>query len=101
MDTKITSVHFSADEKLENFINDKISKFTQFDEQLLSTDVNLTLEKPIGKNFDSKVVKIKVLAKGYDFFAEKKGETFEAATDEAVDAILIQIKKRKEKNIKK
>jgi len=101
MDTKITSVHFNADEKLEDFINDKVSKFTQFDEQLLSTDVNLTLEKPIGKNFDSKVVKIKVLAKGYDFFAEKKGETFESATDEAVDAILTQIKKRKEKNIKK
>ncbi len=101
MDIKITSIHFNADEKLEDFIKDKVDKLVLFDEDLLSTEVNLTLEKPVGKNFDSKVVKVKVKAKGHEYFAEKKSETFEAATVDAVDAIEIQVKKRKEKLQKK
>ena len=101
MDVKITSIHFNADAKLENFISEKVDKLTQFDENLSSSDVNLSLEKSAGKNFDSKVVKIKVKAKGYDYFAEKKSDTFESAANEAVNAIEVQVKKRKEKNMKK
>ena len=101
MDVKITSIHFNADSKLENFITEKVEKLTNFDEKLSSSDVNLSLEKPVGRNYDSKIVKIKVIAKGYDYFAEKKSDTFEAATNEAVNAIEIQVKKRKEKNMKK
>ncbi|MBN2891210.1 MAG: ribosome-associated translation inhibitor RaiA [Bacteroidales bacterium] len=101
MEVKITSIHFNADQKLEDYITEKVDKLTQFDEELLSTEVNLSLEKPVGKNFDSKVVKIKVKTKGVDYFAEKKADTFETAANEAIDAVEIQVKKRKEKISKK
>lgn len=101
MEVKITSIHFNADQKLEQFINEKVDKLQQFDEGLLSSEVNLSLEKPAGKNFDSKVVKIKLKSRGHDYFAEKKSETFEVATSEAVQALEVQVKKRKEKILKK
>lgn len=101
MDVKITSIHFNSDQKLENYITEKVNKLTQFDEDLLSSEVSLSLEKPVGKNFDSKVVKIKVKTRGNDYFAEKKSDTFEAATMEAVSALEVQVKKRKEKKMKK
>ena len=101
MNVKITSIHFNADSKLENLISDKVEKLTQYDEDLFSSEVNLSLEKASGKNFDSKVVKIKVKSKGHDYFAEKKSDSFESAANEAVNAIEIQVKKRKEKIMKK
>lgn len=101
MNVKISSIHFNADSKLETFISEKVGKLTQFDEELFSSDVNLSLEKASGKNFDSKVVKIKVKSKGYEYFSEKKSDSFESAANEAVNAIEIQVKKRKEKNMKK
>jgi len=101
MNVKITAIHFNADKKLESYISEKIDKLTVFDEGLFSSEVNLSLEKQKGKNFDSKIVKIKVKGRGYDYFAEKKSETFESATSEAVNAIETQVKKRKEKIMKK
>jgi ribosome hibernation promoting factor len=101
MNVKITSIHFNADSKLENLISDKVGKLTQYDEELFSSEVNLSLEKASGKNFDSKVVKIKVKSKGHDYFAEKKSDSFESAANEAVNAIEVQVKKRKEKITKK
>jgi len=101
MNIKITSIHFNADQKLEDFINEKMSKLDQFGEELISSEVILSLERPVGRNYDSKIVKVKLKSKGYEYFAEKKSESFEAATDEAVDALRNQIIKRKEKITKK
>ncbi len=101
MKVNINSVHFSADKKLEDFITEKVSKLKQYDENLISADVTLTLEKPKGRNFDSKVIKAKIKGKNYDLFAEKISETFETATDQLIDALKAQLKKRKEKLLKK
>ncbi len=101
MNVKITSIHFNADSKLEEFIEEKVSKLNHFDETLLNTEVILSLERPAGRNYDSKVVKLKVKSRGYEYFAEKKSETFEAAADGAIDAVRNQIIKRKEKKMKK
>ncbi|MEA3451903.1 MAG: ribosome-associated translation inhibitor RaiA [Bacteroidota bacterium] len=101
MDINITSIHFNADSKLETFIKEKVSKLKQFNEELLGADITLSLDRPAGKNFNSKTVKLKIQSKGYDFFAEKKSESFEAATDSTIEAIRSQILKRKEKIMKK
>ncbi len=101
MDLKINAIHFDADKKLEDYIGERVQKLQHFDEDLSSAEINLSLEKPVGKNFDSKIVKIKVKSKGVEYFAEKKSESFESSTSEAVQAIEVQIKKRKEKKLKK
>jgi len=101
MDIKINSIHFSADQKLEDFINSKMSKLNNYAEGLISSDITLSLEKASGNNFDSKVVKAKVKSRDFEYFAEKKSESFEAATDGVSDALRQQILKRKEKIQKK
>jgi putative sigma-54 modulation protein len=101
MKVNITSIHFNADVKLEEFITEKLNKLKQFDETLFSAEVILSLERPSGRNYDSKVVKIKLKSKKYEYFAEKKSESFEAATDEVVGALRSQINKKKEKILKK
>lgn len=101
MNIKINSIHFNADQKLENFINEKIIKLNNFGEEIINTDITLSLERASGKNYDSKVVKIKLRSKNHEYFAEKKSEKFEMATDEAISALRNQIIKRKEKVMKK
>jgi len=101
MNVKISSIHFNADKKLEEFIQERVEKLEHFGEDILGAEVILSLDKPIGKNYDSKVVKIKLKGKGKEYFAEKKGETFEGGVDEATDAIKNQIIKAKEKKLKK
>ena len=97
MNIQINSIHFNADKKLKDFISTKVNRLDQYDDGILSAEVNLSLEKSQTKNFDSKVSKIKVFISGGDFFAEKKSQTFEAATDAAVTAIKNQLVKNKEK----
>lgn len=101
MNIKINSIHFNADQKLEEFINDKVAKLDNYGEDIINSDVTLSLERPAGRNYDSKVVKVKLKSSSFEYFAEKKSESFEAATDAAVDALRQQIIKRKEKIQKK
>ncbi len=97
MNVKITTLHFNADKKLEQFIEEKVSKLGQYSDDILEAEVFLHLERSQTKNFDSKVAKVKLDVPGVDMFAEKKSSTFEEATDLAVSALKIQLQKRKEK----
>lgn len=97
MNIKINAAHFSADKKLEDFIEEKLLKLKQFSEDIIGAEVHLSLEKSQSKNFDSKIVKIKLEIPGNDLFAEKKSNTFESATDLVVSALKTQLVKRKEK----
>lgn len=95
MNTKINSVNFSASFKLEQFIQDKVSKLSQYYESIIGAEVFLKAEKnTINEN---KIVKIKIEIPGNDLFAEKQAKTFEEATDMTVEALRRQITKHKEK----
>lgn len=63
MNIKINSIHFNADQKLEEFINDKVAKLDNYGEDIINSDVTLSLERPAGRNYDSKVVKVKLKRK--------------------------------------
>ena len=97
MNIKINAIHFDADAKLEEFIQNKVQKLSQYSEKILGAEVFLTLEKSNDKNFDSKVTKIKLEIPGNDLFAEKQASSFEEATDSTVDALRRQLKKQKER----
>ena len=101
MDVKINSIHFNADKKLENYITEKVVKLNNYGGNLIKSEVTLFFQRPVGRNYDSKVVKVKLKSKGYEFFAEKKSESFETATNNVVGALRNQIIKRKEKIQKK
>jgi putative sigma-54 modulation protein len=96
MQVKIHSIHFDADKKLLNFIQEKIDKLTVFHDQIIGGDVFLKLENTDGR--DNKVAEIKLLVPGKDLFARRQCKSFEEATDDAVEALRRQIQKRKSKS---
>ncbi len=95
MKVNINPIHFKIDKKLDEYINEKITKLSKFHQEIISSDVILKLENsPTPEN---KIVEIKLVISGNDLFATKKAKTFEEATDLAVDALRRQIEKTKEK----
>ncbi len=96
MNIKINSVHFDADKKLKDFINNKVKKLYQFNEEIIEAEVFLRLDNNQGQ--DNKLAEIKIEIPGGDLFADKKANTFEQAIDGCVNALKRQINKYKDKN---
>jgi putative sigma-54 modulation protein len=95
MNTKINSVHFKADKKLEAFINERLEKLHTFFDGVISSEVMLKVDN--SETPDNKIAEVRLVVKGYDLFAKKESATFEAATDLAVEALRKQLVKHKEK----
>jgi putative sigma-54 modulation protein len=95
MKVKISSLHFKADIKLEDFIKEKVSKFPNLFDGVLGCDVILKLDQ--ASNNENKIAEIRVLIPGNDLFAKKQAKSFEEAVDNSVDALKKQLKRRKEK----
>lgn len=96
MNIKVNTVHFTADQKLVDFVNKKVSKMDTFYDGIIGAEVLLKVEKPEAAN--NKIAEIKLSLPATDYlFAKKQADTFEEATDLAVDAIRSQLKRHKEK----
>jgi len=95
MEIRIQAIHFDAAERLEAFIQKKVSKLEQFYDGILSAEVVLRIIKP--ESAHNKQVRIKLLIKNNDCFAEKASDTFEKAVDDAVGALEKQLVKIKRK----
>lgn len=93
MTTNIQSVHFDADKKLVQFIEEKVNKLTRFHSGIIRSDVILKLEK--SSDTANKVAEIKLHTNQGDLFAKKQDKSFEAAIDGAIDALKRQIDKKK------
>jgi len=96
MEVKINSVHFTADQKLVDFVNKKVSKLDTFFDGIISAEVTMKVLKPETANNKVSELKISIPANGY-LFAKKQADTFEEATDLAIDAVRKQLDKYKEK----
>jgi putative sigma-54 modulation protein len=96
MDIRIKSIHFDATEKLESFIEKKVSKLEQFYDGILMADVVLRVVKP--EAVKNKDVSIRLKIKSGDCYAEKVCDSFEEGVDLAVDALEKQLLRFKEKN---
>lgn len=95
MTNTIQSLHFDADSKLLDFVNEKVNKLTTYYDGIISSEVILKLDK--SNTSENKIAEIKMQCKGHDFFAKKQCATFEEATDLTCEALKTQIKKHKEK----
>ncbi len=95
MKIKISSIHFKADQKLEDFVQERLHKLSAIYDGVIGSEVTLKLDK--NSNTDNKVTEIKLFIRGNDLFAKKQCKTFEEATDSAVDALKKQLTKHKEK----
>ncbi len=95
MTINVQSVHFDADKKLIDFINERVEKINIYYDGIITTEVILKIDK--SDNSANKIAEIKMLGKGHEFFAKKQCASFEEATDLACEALKTQVKKHKEK----
>ena len=95
MQVQVHSIHFDADQKLIDFINEKLNKLTTFHDNIIGGEVYLRLDKSdVNEN---KITEIKLLVPGKDLFAKRQCRTFEEATDDAIEALRRQIRKQRDK----
>lgn len=95
MKIRIQSIHFDADKKLLDFVDEKVQKLNNFYENIVEGEVFLRLEK--SDDTANKIVEIKLNIPGKILFAKEQCKSFEEATDNAVESLRRQIAKRKEK----
>jgi putative sigma-54 modulation protein len=95
MKVLISSLHFKADAKLEDFIREKVTKVSNLFDGVVGTDVILKLDQ--SSSNVNKVAEIRIMIPGNDLFAKKQAKTFEEAVDQAADALKKQLTKHKEK----
>ena len=95
MNMKIHSVRFDADQKLISFIESKLNKLNQYEDNIMGVEVFLRLEK--SQNTENKVAEIRLNVSKNELFAKKQCKTFEEATDQSIEALRRQLIKKKGK----
>lgn len=94
MKLQVQSIHFDADQKLIDFIQKKVDKLETFYDRMVDGEVFLRLNNEGSEN---KTVEIKLNVPGQNLFAKEHASSFEAATDQATEALRAQLKKFKTK----
>ncbi|MCI5716236.1 MAG: HPF/RaiA family ribosome-associated protein [Candidatus Onthomorpha sp.] len=95
MKVVLNAVKFTPDEKLQNFVNDKVGKIERLLPEALQADVSLKVDKPETNN--NKIAEIRLVVRGKDLFVTKQADSFEEAVMLSIDALKTQIDKFKEK----
>ena len=95
MQITVQSIHFDADIKLIEFIEEKTKKVGVLHPAIHKAEILLRLDKNADQ--ENKITEIILKVPGKELFAKKQCKTFEEATDLAVDALKHQIEKNKEK----
>jgi putative sigma-54 modulation protein len=95
MEIQVQAIRFEADKELIQFVQQRVSKLTQFFENIIDLEVYLKIDK--AESHNNKVVEIKLNVPGKDLFAKKQCKSFEHATDDAIEALRRQLKKHKGK----
>ncbi len=98
MNVNIQSLHFVADSKLVAFIEKKVLKLSQFHERITKVDVFLKLDN-VAHTIKDKVAEIKVHVPKHDLFVKHSSKSFEESFDIALDSVINQIKRKKEKMV--
>lgn len=96
MNIKINDVHFNADQNLVEFVNKKVGKLDTYFDSIINAEVILKVVKPEAANNKEVELKLSIPSKDY-LFAKKQADSFEEATDLAIEAVKRQLQKYKEK----
>lgn len=96
MDIIIQSLGFKAGEKLEAFVNEKVSSFKN--DTIIRADV--TLYKGPESEAESGYCEIRLEMPGNDPFVKRNGAHFETAITECVDALAEILNRQKSRQVK-
>ncbi|MEN9949717.1 MAG: ribosome-associated translation inhibitor RaiA [Bacteroidota bacterium] len=98
MTVNVHTVHFDADAKLIEHVEKKVAKLSQHHDRIMRVDVFLKLDNVIHQIKD-KIAEIRVTIPRHELFVKQSTKSFEESFDLAMDSILVQIKKAKEKQL--
>lgn len=98
MNVNIQSVHFDADLKLVDYVSRKLQKIETFYDRIIKVDVYLKLDNVV-HTLKDKIAEINVHAPRHNFFVKASSKSFEESFDNALDSLVTQIKRKKEKQI--
>ena len=96
MNVQIQSVRFDADSKLYEHVNRKLQKLSTFHDQIIRVEVFLKLDNVV-HNIKDKVAEIRVQVPRREFFVKASSKSFEESFNDALDALVNQIKRKKDK----
>jgi putative sigma-54 modulation protein len=74
MEVKINSVHFTADQKLVDFVNKKVSKLDTFFDGIINAEVTLKVLKP--ETSKNKISELKFQSPQTGIFCKKASRYF-------------------------
>ena len=96
MNVQIQSVHFDADNRLLDRINEKMEKLRTFHDRIVDVEVFLILDN-VSHTIKDKIAEIKVNIPRHSFFVKHQTKTFEESFDFAFDSMVNQIKRYKDR----
>lgn len=96
MNVQIQTVHFDADSKLLDRVNEKLAKLQTFHDRIVGVEVYLVLDN-VAHKIKDKVAEIKVYVPKHSYFVKHSSKTFEESFDLAFDSMVNRIKRQKEK----
>ena len=98
MNVNIQTVHFVADSKLIDYVQNKIRKLETFNGRIIEVKIFLKLDN-FAQAIKDKIAEIRVHVPKQNFFVKSTSKSFEGSFDEAFDSMVAQIKKNKEKKV--
>ena len=96
MNVNIQSVHFDADSKLIGYVKRKLEKLGNFNDRIIQVNVFLKLDNVVHAVKD-KIAEIRVHVPRHNFFVKSTSKSFEESFDDALESMVAQIKKNKER----
>lgn len=96
MTVNIQTVRFDADVKLIDYVQQKVQKLANFHDRIVKVEVFLKLDNVV-HNIKDKVAEIKVHVPRQQLFVKQSSKSFEQSFDEALDSLINQLKRKKEK----
>jgi putative sigma-54 modulation protein len=96
MTVNIQTVRFDADVKLIDYVKQKVQKLANFHDRIVKVEVFLKLDNVV-HNIKDKVAEIKVHVPRQQLFVKQSSKSFEQSFDEALDSLITQLKRKKEK----
>jgi|SRR5688572_19927689 putative sigma-54 modulation protein len=96
MNVNIQTVRFTADVKLVDYVNRKLQKLTTFHDRIVKVDVYLKLDNVV-HTIKDKIAEIRVQVPRHQFFVKASSKSFEESFDSALESLVSQMKRKKEK----
>jgi putative sigma-54 modulation protein len=96
MNVNIQTVRFDADAKLTEYVIKKMQKISTFHDRIIKVDVFLKLDNVVHQIKD-KIAEISVRVPRHQFFVKVSSKSFEESFDEALDSLVNQMKRKKDK----